>query len=226
MPTYGILQFSLICSLKIGAATAGQGTICDDFDIRVTAAESEIADQICDVVKRAKSLLDQCHLVQNQPLEILVQHKAVVPGLLAHFSPQKDQIVVPPPKTLFENLAENSVFRALPTEQLFDSIVVHELTHAFFVETECGLQTCRAGHEFIAYAMQLDYLPEKSRALLLAAFPSRESVNLSMFSDFYLDILPERFAVDAWRHFAAPGNGCDLIGDIVSGKVTFPSEFE
>lgn len=74
--------------------------------------------------------------------------------------------------------------------------------------------------------MQLNYLPERSRALLLAAFPSQYSVDLGKFSDFYLDIKPARFAVDAWRHFSAAGNGCDLVGEIVSNEVTFPAELE
>ena len=120
----------------------------------------------------------------------------------------------------------DSAYRAIPTDHLFDSLIVHEMAHAFFGNTKCGLETCRAGHEYIAYAMQLSSLPERSRALFLAEFPSRGNVDLNKLSDFYLDLMPESFAADAWRHFSEAAHGCSFIGDVVSGQVTFSSEFE
>ncbi len=226
MRTLVVIQLGLICILPSGAATAEQGTRCDDFDIRVIAPDTELEDQICAAVLRGKSLLESCHLVQIHPLVIRVRREGAQSGLLAHFNPQKDQIVLPPPRALAENLAKESAYRVIPTDHLYDSFVVHELAHAFFAKTKCGLETCRAGHEYIAYAMQLDSLPEKSRALFLAEVPSQGNVDFDKFSDFYHDLMPESFAVDAWRHFSEPGHGCEFIGDILSGEVSFSSDYE
>lgn len=226
MRMYSTLQFGLIIGLEFGAATAGQGKSCDGSDIRVIAPTAEIETQVCNVVARAIPRLERCHLVQNQPLTIRVQHEAVLRGFLAHYSLQKKEILLPAPDLLTEHLSPDSAYRVLPTDQLFASFIVHEITHAFFVETECGLETCRAGHEYIAYAMQLDFMPDDSRALLLAQFPTQDIVDFGKFSDFYHDLMPEEFGVDAWRHFAASGNGCDLIGEIMSGTVVFSPEYE
>ena len=226
MRALNVIQLSLICTLGCNAATAEQSIECDDVNIRVVAPEAETADQICDLAIWTKSMLEGCHLVQNQPLEILVQQTGLIPGLLAHYSPQNDQIVLPPPQVLFEGLAKDSAYRALPQGHLFNSFVVHEMAHAFFAKTRCGLDTCRAGHEYIAYAMQFYSLEEGSRALFLANFPSQDRIHFGKFSDFYHDLMPESFAADAWRHFSEPGNGCDFIGKVVSGDVIFSTEFE
>lgn len=200
--------------------------LCDAVDIRVIAPNTDLANQVCAVAVRAKSLLADCHLVQKQSLEILVQHDRGIPGLLAHYSPLNDQIVLPTPQSLIEVLAKDSAYRALPKDHLFDSFVVHEISHAFFAKTRCGLDTCRVGHEYIAYAMQMASMQESSRVLFLANFQSQDGIDFGELSNVYHDLMPESFAVDVWRHFSAPGNGCDFIGKIVSGEVTFSSEFE
>ena len=226
MRSLTFIQISLFIVLCCGFATAEQTQQCSEFDIQVIAPDAELVDRTCAAALRAKSFLQGCHLVQSRPLVIRVRRDGPHSGLLAHFSLRNDEIVLPTPRFLVDILAKDSGYRAIPSEHLFNSFVVHEMAHAFFGRTRCGLETCRAGHEYIAYALQLESLPEEQRTLFLAEFPSRGNVEIGIFNDFYHDLMPERFAVDAWRHFSQPGFGCSFINDILLGQVTFPSEAE
>ena len=199
---------------------------CSSPDVIAVTQSREFAEMICVAVSRAKPILARCHLTQTHRLEILEQEAAELGGFMAHYSPRQDKISVVLPKSLHLTLADDSAYRAIPSDQLFESIVFHELAHAFFAKTECGLQTCRAGHEYIAFAMQLASLPSESRSGFLDVYPSESDVELADFSERNLDLAPERFAADAWRHFSSPDVGCEFIKTILSGEVTFPSENE
>ena len=200
--------------------------VCAHPAITVAAQDASLVAEVCAVVDRTLPRLAACGLDPHHPVRIAVSDSAAIPGLMAHYGIRSDQIVVRSPGRLTTVLGADSLYRLLPVRDLFDSILAHELTHAFFVETPCGQSTCIAAHEYIASAMQLDALPPASRDLLLNAHaPGRPPV-LEDFTDAALKGDPETFAIDAWRHFRQPGNGCAFLRALVDGTAEFPSPTE
>lgn len=221
-----VLVPALVSVAYFGSVSAGQHTECAESGLRVVASDAALADQICRIVSSVKPKLQGCHLVQGQPLEIVVRDGSTDSAYLAHYSPKKGQIFLFAPEHLTDRLADDSAFRALPLAHLFESIIVHELTHAFFARTICGQETCLAGHEYVAFAMQLESLPTRSRELLLDAHPAIATIELGWFDDTRLRETPDVFAVNAWRHFSQAKNGCNFLAGLLSGEIVFPSELE
>lgn len=199
---------------------------CDDPLVEIIASEELLAGRLCAVVERTKLQLERCHLAQVTPVVIRVTNDPHPTGLMGHFSMMGNRIELLPPGGIDKVLDAQSAYRKIPAEEFFDSIIVHELTHALFLETNCGLETCLAGHEYIAYAMQLDALSSESRKAFLEALPAEVPVDLAWFSSDRLHETPEVFAAGAWRHFAQPDKGCAFVGALLSGESTFPSVFE
>lgn len=218
----------IACGLSAPVVSAEKLT-CSVVAILASAPTQVERIQLCQIAARAKSYLERCNIVQPVPVEIAIVENAddaKMTGYLGHYSPQEEKILLLPADDMKAAMADDNAFRMLPDDHLFASIVVHEMAHAFIVPTECGMRICRPAHEYISYAMQIDSLPEDSRDSLLSAFPATPDRDLSYFSMFLLEIAPERFAVEAWRHFSQPGNGCEFIESILTEDTQFPSEYE
>ena len=223
--TWSLLSF-LIVAYVVGASASSASTpICSDPMIVIEAPnEDDLANRICHVAVAAKARLEACHLFQSRPVTLVVLEvlkSSNQRGYLAFYRLVKDRIELTHPGDLRNSVDEDNAYRLLPRDQLFESLIVHEMTHAFFAKTDCGQHTCAAGHEYIAYALQLESMSASARQILLDAYPLHGELAFEAFNDTYLAIAPVRFATNAWRHFSTPGNGCDFIRKIIDGEVEF-----
>ena len=214
------LSLSLI--LTLAWSVPGIAAQCDGENVVVIAPNSELVARVCAVVERARARLESCELRQSRPLVIRVSDSPDQFELMGHFGTKKNEIGLLSPSDLATVLKSNSAYREIETERLFDSIVVHELAHAIFTNTPCGMETCLAGHEYISFALQFWSLEAHDRE----ALPSSSVVGMEWFTDERLTETPEVFAANAWLHFSQPGFGCGFIRAIVAGDAVFPSEHE
>ena len=194
--------------------------------MQVIATDVALAKRVCAVVERAAPVFERCGLGQSRPVVIRIANEPTEMQLMGHYGFESNEIRLQAPKNLAQVLDDSSAYLKIAPEQLFESIVVHELTHAYFHNTRCGMETCLAGHEYIAYAMQFQTLSTQDRNALIDALPASIPVELEWFTDERLNETPELFAANAWRHFSRPGMGCAFVRDIVAGDAVFPSEFE
>ncbi|MGP6086652.1 hypothetical protein [Antarctobacter jejuensis] len=212
--------------LGVGVSSAEESFSCADSKATVLSTDKELSSRICEVVSRSLPVLRNCHLVARRPLVIRVSQQLHGTGYIARFAPHRQEILLPAPQDLGNHFAADSAFLTVPKRDLFESIIVHEMVHALFSSTICGRETCLAGHEYLAYALQIDALPKQSRDQLLTAFPEVKPQGLEWFDNRTLTETPELFAVTAWRHFNQPAHGCDLVSGLVTGKTVFPSDQE
>ena len=202
---------------------------CNDPMIIVEALDKGLAERICRVAVAAKAYHETCHLKQSRPVTIAVVDELLTgrqSGFISLYRPQKDRIELTHPNDVTHNLSKDSVYRNLQPDHLYDSLIVHEMTHALLAKTYLGLQLGIAGHEYIAYALQLELMPAKTRQILLDAYPPRFELEFGAFDETYLARAPVRFATNAWRHFSMAGHGCTFIQKIIEGDVEFPSNEE
>lgn len=117
-------------------------------------------------------------------------------------------------------------FPKLSAPVLFESLVVHELTHAYLDQTAGERFIPRIAHEFLAHAIQLGQLPEAERAQTLQEAAVSDPVELGDFNEAVLNFSPLRFAAMAWLHFENLGGDAEAVRRIIEGDLVFESLLE
>lgn len=206
----------------LGPAAADRVLCPDDPRISVEAPASALAARVCAAVARARPPLAACHLTQARPLTVhavagLTHPNAACMGI---YDCRDDSIAVSSPAALSELVAPGSIWARIAPEALFDSLIVHELAHAFLDQADCKGETCDADHEYIAYALQIDSLSPADRATVLEGHKLRLPIDPIRLNDFTALAAPGQFAQGAWLHFSAPGHGCAFVKKLIEGTDT------
>ena len=131
-----------------------------------------------------------------------------------------DRILVIPPGGVGEVMPEDSAFAPLAPDVYYDSLVVHELAHALMDQAACDRPRCDADREYVAYALQIGSLAPQDRARVTAYRSFDGLVDRALLNDLLLWMKPDIFALAAWAHFDAPGNGCAFVARLVTGETT------
>lgn len=180
---------------------------------------------VCRAASTVVQLLGECGLNLKDRVRV-----EVVAGRLDHcglsvfgtFDPEARQVRVSSPEICKGLVKADSIFSKVPTEAVFESIVVHELAHAIVTARRPDKPISRAAQEYIAYAMQIRSLPEGDRAALLKGPPQEAVTDISVFNDMVLFMNPDAFAVLAYSHFSEPANGCRFVKGLADGAIKFP----
>ena len=196
----------------------------DDPRVSVEAGSDALVEKICTGVARARPTLNACHLKQGAPLVIRVVNEMprAIAGCMAQYDCRDESISVIAPGRLGALLVDGNIWKRIPTDALFQSVIVHELAHAFLDQTECPKTPCYADHEYIAFALQIDSLSSAHREALMDGNTIETPVDLMGLNAFIAAAAPAHFAQKSWLHFNSPGNGCDFVKDIVEGRSALP----
>lgn len=214
----------VLCSLLLGSGPAGASDAavpCPDQPVTVAHADAALTDRICRATALARDRLGACGLVQTRPIAVEVIDVIDVDHVacIAAYDCSRDVLRVLPPDRLAAPGVVQAPFGDIPAEALFDSLVVHELTHAFLQQTAAE-NPSRIDHEYLAYAFQLDVLPEEDRARILAVAPADGPPSLDRINIGILMFAPAAFAARAWRYFDGPGGRCDSVADVLAGRLS------
>jgi len=194
---------------------------CTAGKVTVTADDEIIAQRVCNVISRARPQLEACHLGQLPTVEIaVVKHMPVLhSNCFGIYDCDNQQIKILEPAYISLAADPNNAFLKLAPDVLFDSVIVHELTHAYTSQSVTKTSLSLSASEYIAYAMQLEFLPPIERQKVLDAHEFLEPVEPEGLNGFILMTAPSVFAAKAWRHFNYAGNGCEFVLDIIDGGV-------
>nr|WP_212523284.1 DUF6639 family protein [Actibacterium sp. MT2.3-13A] len=218
-----------ILALAVGAALAGALTAplqaapltCPGGEVTVEARDEGRARQVCDQIEEIRPALSACGLRQNGPLTVrLVEASGQTSGpFVGSYTAGSNEILLAEPEALPGILAEDHPFAGLGPPLMFQSLLVHELAHAFLDQAECTRARCVAEHEYVAYAMQLSLLPPEAREALIGGYAAEGPIEIEILNDFIAQADPLFFASRVWLHFTQPENGCGFIARIQSGEV-------
>lgn len=191
--------------------------------LSVSSEDDALIAGLCETAERIKAKLEDCALEQISPITISVLPNPpfALESCLARYKCEEERIEIAAPEKLRSVLLPDSPYAKIPVEDLFDSLIAHEMAHAFFSQMGCVEDECFADQEFVAYAMQFALLPRESRRKVVDAFPDMGPVDPAEFNPFILYAAPVRFGVRAWSYFSAPGNGCALVQRIVDREESF-----
>lgn len=217
------LAVTLTTSALSASPAAADGHVCSGLPLTILPGTSDMAPRVCSVAAEAVARLESLGLTLDTDIEIgLTDQITDAPSAcVALYDSALKRLEVLTPECLAEAHGGLGSFHDLPADVFFDSLVVHELTHVFLDET--GAELNRTAHEYLAYAMQLDSLSDADRALVLGQTRVREPVEIEDFDELLLAFHPLRFAVMAWKHFDAAPDKRQLVAEILSGELEFPS---
>jgi hypothetical protein len=209
-----------------GPLGAAEPMFCTDPIFRVEADTEELAMQTCDALARARTTLESCAVALETPLEIAVTER--VDGefgpCLGVYHCGEDRIEVLSPEAMSELRETDGAFGPIPDAAYWESVLVHELTHAAYDRVKCPFTSCVATTEYAAYAMQVHSLPPEQQARFGQTVPLKGDVDRSAISAMMYFMSPDRFAKYAWLHFKARPDPCGYMSQIMDGKIFFDRE--
>ncbi len=198
---------------------------CATEGIAVSAETLDDTARACGAAAMADRHLRRLGLTLLAPVRIEVTEEFdVAPGIcVALYSTAERKLQVLPVDCLDDQPGRARAFPEIPAGLLFESLILHELTHAYLDQAATPLFLPRLAHEYLAYAVQLDALPEQDRRRILAKAAISNPVRLSELNEAMLNLSPLRFAAMAWIHFTREGGDAELVQRILNGGMSFHS---
>ena len=195
---------------------------CDDGRIRVDGSAPDAAAEICAVMADLRDALAPCGLLQVRPLtvEVIAQVEHPLGACFAAFDCRDEVISVLDPALYAAAIPGAEPYARLPARVTMRALLAHELAHALATQS-APRPVAAVDQEYIAAAMELDTMEPGWRAVYLDAIGAEEPPGAGLVDIWIYALAPRAFAANAWRHFALPGNGCDLVGLILAGEASF-----
>jgi hypothetical protein len=190
-----------------------------------TEGAGDNAEIICTYAARATEQLQSFGLAVPAPVTI-----AVIPELvdhclgIYHCGTGRIEILAPEAYVTLREAGEASAFATVSNDAFFESIIRHELAHAALETMPCPFEACPVGQEYIAYTMQVWFLPENDRLAFEEAKSHDGPISRDMLSGIMLMMAPELFAHRAWLHLQAREDPYAFIGQITRGEVLLDYE--
>lgn len=218
-------SLGLIAGLLAASASAAseEETLCQTAGLVVEGGTSASRDRICQIAAREIPKLAACNVAVPEGITLRFEN-TLSGGFVGRFHRGEALISLLPPALMAKRRKPNHAFAGVPDAPYFDSVVVHELTHAAYDSVECQFTDCVATTEYAAYAMQVRSLPTEAREAFEAASGFDQRVARDELNAVYYSLAPDRFAQKAWLHFTQRDDGCELIGRIMDGAVFFDRE--
>ena len=206
------------------SALAAEPEACPSGRVFIEGAGDD-ADVICAYAARATEQLQSFGLAVPAPVTI-----AVIPELgdnclgVYHCGTGRIEILARDAYAPLREAGEASAFATVSEDAFFESIIRHELAHAALDSMPCPFEACPVGQEYVAYTMQVWFLPENDRIAFEEAKPHDGPISRDMLSGIMLLMAPELFAHRAWFHLQAREEPYAFIGQITRGEVLLDHE--
>ncbi len=226
------LVLFVLCVQIIGFSAAMANTplfSCTEVRVDVSAATPAEQRLICAGASKAIKLLARCGVQLHRRVDIIVVGSGDVQfdgHVYAYFDQQEKIIRLVRVADLSRIIPPDSHYVVLTLDELYESIAVHEVSHAVFHQNLQKYRVPLTAHEYVAFAIQIQGMNPDARARLLQFEPRRWARDLSQFSEVLLMMARNHFAALAYDHFMQPGNGCNILQGIIAGKVQFPEYSE
>ena len=219
-----LVAFGWLVALPV--ASESSELKCNDLAATVVVKEPELGNRICSAAERAVEQLSDCGIHQTEPLMIeVVEGEIFLKGTsclgIYHCGQALIQLVAP--DTVEAALGDDHTFAEIPSSEFYDSIVVHEITHALVHQTRQGSLSSVVATEYLAYAMQIEFLSEETRTKFISNHPVTEPVTPDALNEVILAFSPAIFSIKAWKHFSQPENGCAFVRRLLNDEHEFTS---
>lgn len=216
------MRMPLAVLATVCAVGASAQVSCDNGMILAETEQPDLADRICSAADRALDVYAECGVTLPEPVTIRVKQE-IAGNCLGLFHCGEGLIDILPPDAISRTIDPDGMYAHIPVLEMFDSIIIHELTHALYDKTPCGAEftECFVTSEYLAYGLQFDALSEEARAPWLRDFDPDETVKRDAIGLGMLMLRTDRFALSSWAHLNQRDDRCAWIKGILDGTVIF-----
>lgn len=196
---------------------------CPAAPVDVTAATADERRLACAAASHAIQLLGRCAISLQRPLRVHIVSEVRHPlggAIFGRFDAKQERVLVTQEVNI-ASLARDTPYERLPQREFYKSLIVHEVIHGLMHQNLKRPATTHAAHEYPAYALQIESLPESVRDTFLRTFDHLATNSASLFSDSVLFFDPFFFAARAYQHFKASADGCAHLAALLQGEVAF-----
>lgn len=225
MKPFGPTILALVTNLALAAFPLTADTLtCPTRDVTINYDQKSNAALACEAVEQTLTLFSQCNLpFLPDRLQIdIVQ--SLEPGCVGLFHCGQDRIAVLAPDLMKPVRDPEGTFAFLPSDEYFQSVIVHEMTHAATENTPCPFDACPVSMEYMAYAIQIMSMKTDARVFLYHHLDTEQPVSRDDLSFVLLLMAPNVFAEKVGAHFSQRDDSCGFLRDLASGSVLLDRE--
>ena len=210
--------------LSVVQPLAADPLACPNGVVTTVTGDADLHERICRASDHAISLFDDCGFELPDPVEIttLPEAESMCFGVF-HCGEARIELLTPDAMDTIRE--KDSIFAPIPTERFFDSVVVHELAHALYDQTECPYPNCLATSEYFAYSYQIMSFSDEDRAALERGLDMERKVSRDYIVGILAVMSPDTFTRRVWAHFSQRENQCAWLGGILSGAILFDHDY-
>lgn len=171
VPAVAFLTTLAAVALFAQPSDAQVRTQCDTLSVEVTAPTEGLARRSCTAASTAHTVLSECGIRPPERVKIVVDTAAVdgLPHCLGSYNCDTRTVKVLTPSSLSElQKTPQMIYAGIDPKLLFESLIVHELTHAALDQAGLNDSLGTTGHEYLAYVMQLRAKSDSDRTRFLA----------------------------------------------------------
>jgi hypothetical protein len=208
-------------AVLLGHPGEAESVDCAAPGLRVDAP-APLRGDLCDLASETAAVLAMCNLPLRRPILVEAVEEIIHPmsTCLGSYDCADEHIRVVVRDDYSALVEPGDPYGLIPPDVLLGALLAHEMAHALVEQNAGGRAVPLVDHEYIAAAMELERLAPEWRDVLLEdaglAAPSEGRIDIWIYR-----LAPRRFAANAWLHFSLPGNGCALVGRLVSGEASF-----
>ena len=107
---------------------------------------------------------------------------------------------------------------------MYESVIVHEVSHAIVEQNLAYRPSSRVVHEYIAYAAQLSTMTPDLRRDILRRYQRPGYADVDEMSWVYYELDPSGFGVKVYRHFLTLTDPGRFLHDLLDGTIRPPAE--
>ena len=220
------MKLAGIFPLCLATQLAAEPLACLDPLITVTGSDLATRELACSAAAEARKTLASCNAILDRAIEfeIVEAFDTDHAACLGLYHCGEDKIEILSPADMAAARDKEGAFELIADEAYWQSIIVHELTHAAYDTIKCPFTSCVATTEYAAYAMQVFSLPPDQQALFGTSVTLRSKPSFDSISMVMLFMAPDRFAKMAWLHFRGREDPCDYMRLIMEGQMFFDRE--
>ncbi|MFM1988800.1 MAG: hypothetical protein RJA99_1757 [Pseudomonadota bacterium] len=187
--------------------------------VTVHASSAQDAETACEGAGRALDFLARAGL--DGPSETTIE---IVPELPGDLAGRAFGCYVPETRRIL--LVDFDAFRAAggwfgmpPSRELYRAVASHEVAHAVAGGHAAPRRLPAAAHEYVAYVTLFATMDPPLRAAILDRFPGSGFATVGQISDLNHVVAPNRFGVDAWRHYLKARDRDAWLRRVIAGEV-------
>jgi hypothetical protein len=189
---------------------------CPASGVSVCASDRAVVSVVCEGAGQALHFLAAAGLDTRAGIEVHVVDRlpeGVEPEAAGCYVDTERRIYVLAPTLL---MPPGSARASGPLR--YSSLVAHEVAHAVAASNFTVERPTLVAHEYIAAVTMIAAMPVADRAHLLAVFPNARFDSERQMSGTLFLLAPRWFAVAAYRHYRAPGNGPVFLRRVLAGE--------